>query len=93
MKKTNAYGTAIGYLVPKPEFQPKGEYKATELDAQKESADILLQSIGGNYYTLKLNKFVDIKGRGVKFYDGNIVAVTERIYDKLRTKYNVVCDF
>ncbi len=93
MKKTNAYGTAIGYLVPKTEFQPKGEYKTTELDSQKGSADILLQSIDGDYYTLKFNKDIDIKGRGVKCYDGNVVAVTERIYNNLRTKYNVVCDF
>lgn len=93
MKHTNAYGTAIGYLVPNPEFQPKSEYKATELDTKKGNADILLQSIDGNYYTLKLNKDIDIKGRGIKFYDGNVVAVTERIYNTLRTKYNVVCDF
>lgn len=30
MKRTNEYGTATGYLVPKPDFVQKGEYKAPE---------------------------------------------------------------
>ncbi len=93
MKKTNAYKPAIGYLVPNPNFISKGEYKPTELDKQKKRADMLLQSIDGNYYTLKLNRPIEVKGRGVKNYSNNVIAVTERLYNQLRQRYNVVCDF
>ncbi|MCM1216533.1 MAG: hypothetical protein NC209_03975 [Alistipes sp.] len=93
MKTTNEYGTAIGYMVSKPNFIPKGEYKPAELDEQKKRADMLLQSIDGSYYTLKLNRPIEIKGRGVKKYGNNIIAVTERIYNQLQQQYRVMCDF
>lgn len=93
METTNAYGTAIGYLAPNTNFTTKGEYKATELDSQKKRADMLLQSIDGNYYTLKLNRPIEVKGRGVKNYGNNVIAVTERIYNQLQQQYRVMCDF
>lgn len=71
----------------------KGEYKPTELDSSKKSADILLQSIDGNIYTLWLNRPIEVKGRGLKKRSGNLIEVTENTYCKLIEKYNVICDF
>lgn len=84
---------AVGYLVHNPNFIPKGEYKETELDRQKKQADILLTSVDGNYYTLRLQKPIEVKGRGVRRYNDNVVAVTESVYNKLQEKYNVMCNF
>lgn len=84
---------AVGHFVENPDFVEKGEYKETELDKQKKQADMLLTSIDGNYYTLFIQKNIEIKGRGVKRHSGNVVAVTENIYYKLRDKYNILCDF
>ena len=41
----NGNVVAEGYLVPNPNFIPKGEYKETELDYQKKRADMLITSI------------------------------------------------
>ena len=84
---------AVGYFVEDPNHVKRGDYKETELDRRKKCADMLLTSIDGNYYTLFLKKEVEIKGRGVKRYSGNVVAVTENVYDKLKAKYNILCDF
>lgn len=84
---------AVGYHVPNPNYIPRGEYKETELDRQKKQADILLTSIDGNYYTLRLQKPIELKGRGVERYSETVVAVTESVYTKLKAKYNVMCDF
>ena len=45
----NGNVVAEGYLVPNPNFIPKGEYKETELDYQKKQADMLITSIDGNF--------------------------------------------
>ncbi len=72
----------------------RGEYKATELDKAKAEADVLLESIDGNYYTLWLNnEAITVKGRGVKESDGRRVVVTEKVYDRLKEQYRVMCDF
>lgn len=83
---------AVGYWV-KSDYVKKGEYKPTELDRQKKGADILLESIDGNYYTLRLQKPLEVKGRGVRRYSGNVIAVTESVYNKLKDKYNIMCNF
>ena len=83
---------AVGYWV-KSDYVKKGEYKPTELDTQKKGADILLESIYGNYYTLRLQKPIEVKGRGVRRYSGNVIAVTESVYNKLKDKYNIMCNF
>ncbi len=90
---TNEYGTAIGYFVPNPNFIKRGEYKRTALDDEKDKADMLLQAIDGNYYTLKLNRPIEVKGRGVERYSEKLIAVTERVYKQLCKQYNVMCDF
>ena len=90
MKITREYGTAIGYLVPNPNFIKRGEYKRTALDDAKDKADMLLQSVDGNYYTLHLNRPIEIKGRGVKRYSNGAIAVTERVYNKLNEQYNIM---
>lgn len=82
---------ALGYFTTSK--VTKAAYKATELDIAKQSADILLQAIDGNYYTLWLNKEVELKGRGVKERNGKLVVVTENFYYKLTEKYNVLTDF
>ena len=82
---------ALGYFTtPKV---TKSAYKATELDNAKRSADSLLQAIDGNYYTLWLNKEIELKGRGLKELNGRMAVVTENYYEKLKTKYNVLTDF
>lgn len=83
---------AIGYFTKIA--QPKGEYKETTLDAQKKQADALLTSIDGDYYSLALNRPIDIKpGRGIKIYSDINIAVTESVYKKLASKYNIMTDF
>ena len=82
---------AIGYFTsPKV---AKVAYPATALDTAKKSADILLQAIDGNYYTLWLNKEVEIKGRGIKERTGKMVVVTENAYYRLKEKFNILTDF
>lgn len=82
---------AIGYFTtPKV---TKAAYKATELDIAKKSADILLQAIDGRYYTLWLNKEIELKGRGLKERNGRIAVVTANYYEKLNAKYNILTDF
>lgn len=51
------------YFVEDPDkpFIPKGEYKATILDQQKKEADMLLKSIDGSWYTIWLNRGIEIK--------------------------------
>lgn len=71
----------------------KAAYPATSLDRAKASADMLLQSIDGNYYTLWLNKEVELKGRGVKERNGKLVVVTENMYYRLNEKFNIMSDF
>lgn len=76
------------------EAQVRGEYKESSLDTQKKQADALLTSIDGNWYSLSLNKNLDIKaGRSVKVYSETNIAVTEKIYDKLASQYNIMTDF
>lgn len=76
------------------EAQVRGEYKETSLDAQKKQADALLTSIDGNWYSLSLNKNIDIKAsRSVRVYSETNIAVTEKMYDKLASQYNIMTDF
>lgn len=83
----------ISYLIPNPYPFRQGEYKETELDKQKKEADILLKSIDGNFYTLRLNKQIDLKSKRIKRYDNGCIAVPQSIYNKLEAKYNIMCDF
>ena len=81
---------AVGYFT-KSEII-KGQYEATELDAAKKKADMLLTSIDDKYSITVLNG-VELKGRGVKKYSNGTYAVTERVYEQLKSQYNIVCDF
>lgn len=71
---------------------PRGDYKPTTLDYEKKNADMLLQSIDGNYYTLWLNKEIEVKGRGVERH-GRIVVVSEKMYYILTKTYSILTDF
>ena len=85
--------TQVIIEVIEPEVQ-KGEYKETSVDAQKKNADILVTSVDGDYYTLFLNKDIEITAkRGVKRYSEKFIAVTESVYNKLMSKYNIAMDF
>lgn len=89
-----AYGIQVkAYFKDEDKFIACGQYRETELDKQKREADILLTSIDGGYYTLFLKKHIEIKGRGVKRHSENVVFVTERIYEELQKRYNIMCDF
>ncbi|MFK2460173.1 hypothetical protein ACIXQB_06735 [Bacteroides fragilis] len=97
----NGNVVAEGYLVPNPNFIPKGEYKETELDYQKKQADMLITSIDGSFYEISLPKNAtlrqkiskDIKGygRNVRRYNEDIIHVTEKVLKILQTKYTIMC--
>lgn len=75
---------------------PRGKYQPTSLDEAKAKADILITSVDGNYYTIKVQKAgISLKGRGIKpsKWIGNVYEVTERVYKSLMNQYNVMCDF
>ena len=80
-------------MLPNPYPIERGEYKETELDHQKKQADILLESIDGDWYTLRLNKEIELKSKRIRNYDNGTIAVSESLFHKLESKYNVMCNF
>ena len=87
-------GTQISsYMFPNPYPVERGEYKETELDREKKAADILVESIDGNWYTIRLNREIELKSKRIKRYDNGCIAVPESVYNKLKDKYNVMCNF
>lgn len=88
----NKYGVS-SYIVPSPYPVERGEYKETELDREKKAADILVESIEGNWYTIRLNRQIELKSKRIKRYDNGCIAVPESVYTKLQGKYNVMCNF
>lgn len=74
---------------------PRGEYKPTTLDEQKAKADILITAVDSHYEIVVKNPSIKLSGRGVKRSEwiGNIYYVTERVYEMLCKRYNVMCDF
>ena len=74
---------------------PRGEYRPTTLDEQKSKADILITAIDSHYEIVVKNPSIKLSGRGVKRSEwiGNIYYVTERVYEMLCKRYNVMCDF
>lgn len=86
------YGVS-SYLVPSLCPTERGEYKETALDRQKKAADILVESIEGNWYTIRLNRQIELKSKRIKRYDNGCIAVPESVYNKLQSKYNVMCNF
>lgn len=86
------YGVS-SYLVPSLCPTERGEYKETALDRQKKAADILVESIEGNWYTIRLNRQIELKSKRIKRYDNGCIAVPESVYNKLKDKYNVMCNF
>ena len=83
----------FSYMVPSIYPIERGEYKETELDAQKKAADILVESIDGNWYTIRLNRQIELKSKRIRKYDNGCIAVPESVYNKLKDKYNVMCNF
>ena len=84
----------ISYLVPDILNLNKGKYNPTDLDERKIEADILLTAIDGNYYTLQINKTIQLpESRRIKRYSNGCVSVPESVYNRLKSKYNVICDF
>lgn len=88
----NKYGVS-SYLVPEPYHIERGEYKETALDRKKKAADILVEAIDGNWYTIRLNREIDLKSKRIRKYDNGCIAVPESVYNKLKDKYNVMCNF
>ena len=90
MIKENDNMRAVGYFVPNPDFIPRGEYKRTELDDEKDAADMLLTGIYGNWYTLWIqNPQVRITGKRVEWHTDKSVSVTESIFKKLDKQYTI----
>ena len=89
---TSKYGVS-SYIVPNPYPTERGEYKETELDCDKKAADILVESIDGNWYTIRLNRQIELKNKRIRKYDNGCIAVPESVYNKLKDKYNVMCNF
>ncbi len=81
------------YMFPNPYPIERGEYQETALDRQKKAADILVESIEGNWYTIRLNRQIELKSKRIKRYDNGCIAVPESVYTKLQGKYNVMCNF
>lgn len=91
----NGNVVAEGYLVPNPNFIPKGEYKETELDRYKRSVDFRITSCG-NRYEIIFNKPVVLKKtRSIKRISSNSYAylVTEKALESLKNQYTYACDF
>lgn len=91
-KNPNENGV-ISYAIPNPYPVEKGEYKETELDRQKNEADILLESIDGNFYTIRLNRRIDLKSKRIRQYGDGCISVPESVFNKLKGEYNVMCNF
>lgn len=97
----NGNVAAEGYLVPNPNFIPKGEYKETELDCQKKRADMSMTSIDGSFHEISLPKNTVLRqkidngikgyGRNVRRYNENMIHVTEKVLKLLQTKYAIMC--
>lgn len=95
MKKYNENEELVaeGYLVPNPNFIPKGEYKETELDEYKRSVDFLITSCG-NKYEVIFNKPVILKEtRSIKRISATGYLVTEKALEGLKKQYTCACDF
>ena len=74
----NGNVVAEGYLVPNPNFIPKGEYKETELDRYKRSVDFRITNCG-NRYEIIFNKPVVLKEtRSIK----RISSITHTLLQK-----------
>ena len=66
----------------------------TIIDERKENADILIEYANGGSSTIKNQKNVKIKGRGIKeIYDNGFIEVTRNLLDKLSKIYKVECNF
>lgn len=94
MNKTIVFQSpqVVMYKVDKP-FIEKGEYKPTQIDDQKQKADMLITACNGGSYTID-TKGIGISGRGVKCrYQNGCYEVTEPQLKKLQAKYNVMTYF
>ena len=88
---SNSVLIAEGYLVPNPNFIPKGEYKETELDCQKKQADMLITSIDGNFYEISLPKSTTLRQKINKDIQGYGRNVRSLHYTFLRFCHILVC--
>ena len=80
-----------GLLDPNKKFA-KEEYASINLPEMKQEYDIVVESIDGNWYTIRLNREIEIEGKKMYRYDV-CIAVPESVYNKLKDKYNVMCNF
>ncbi|MCP3966684.1 MAG: hypothetical protein GY718_10090 [Lentisphaerae bacterium] len=81
-------------LVKVKTHQEPGIYKPTTLDAEKANADILIQYVDSEAYTIKVQGSVVLGKQGIKQDYGNgLYDITSRKLDKLQQKYNVMADF
>lgn len=84
------------HLVPDPDFVPRCEYKPTELDERKASADFLITGFIRNRTEIRFNIAVDpndFTERERCESNPRIFYVTDRKLQKLKNRYTYECDF
>lgn len=75
------------------EATKRGEYKETSLDQQKKNVDFLLQSIDGKYYTIWMNKKVELP-KGAEIYSEKTACIVgERTFKAFAAKHTWTTDF
>lgn len=71
----------------------RGAYNATAHDNEKAQADFLLQAIDGKYYTIFLNREIELP-KGAQRYNAKQACITgKREFEKFAKNYNWECDF
>lgn len=83
------------YWVDADKFIPKGEYKETELDKQKQKVGFLITYIGKRY-EIRFNHEVQLaESRGIHKCQHlpNVYYVTEKALEELKNKYSWTTDF
>jgi len=71
----------------------RGEYKDTTLDQQKKNVDFLLQSIDGKYYTIWMNKKIELP-KGTEIYSEKTACIVgKRSFEAFAAKHSWATDF
>lgn len=72
----------------------RGEYKSTELDNQKNNVDFLLEAIDGKYYTIWMNRQLELpKGSENEKGSKSAVIVGERAFNAFAKKHTWLPNF
>lgn len=76
------------------EATKRGEYKATELDNQKNNVDFLLEAIDGKYYTIWMNRPLELpKNAENEKGSKSAVIIGERAFNAFAKKHTWLPNF